>query len=134
MMDGMYLSWEEIQRLALPPNATMLIPPPLEQLDVPALSAARPVNTDWLDDRFASLTPQQPPERQTGSSAEQKHDEDADRQARSEAEKAQYGSGPLRLLTNLIAMNALLEYIQSPSVKDEEQDDEHSLEREPAKP
>src|SRR5436190_14134734 len=51
MSDGSYLSWEEVQRLMLPPNATMLVPPPPPApVEVPALAAGPPPKPDWLDD------------------------------------------------------------------------------------
>ena len=94
MPDGMYLSWEEAQRLALPPNTTMLIPPTPDAVEVPALAAAAPPNPDWLDDP------------------------DAERAA---AEREQYGPAPLRVLANVITVNALLQYAQAPPKKNDEE-------------
>src|SRR5262249_59340505 len=59
MSQGTYLSWEEMQRLALPPDATMLVPPPFQPADVAAL-AAGPPRTDWLHEGLAPPPAAQP--------------------------------------------------------------------------
>jgi hypothetical protein len=99
MSGATFLSWEEAQRLMLPPNATMLVPPPaLENAEVPALAASPPpARAEWLDDAFADPAA-----------------------ARAAAEEVEYGPGPVRMLANVIAVNALLEYALSPPKKDEE--------------
>ena len=110
MAEGTFLSWEEAQRLALPPDATVLIPPQPEPIDMAAQSAGpprpRPV---WLDDAFVA------------ESATRATDTEVDPAAvRAAAERAAYGSGPVRLLANLIAYNALLEYAHSPPRPEDE--------------
>ncbi len=103
MSQGAFLSWDEMQRMALPANATLLIQSPTEPVEVACL-AVGPSNPhpDWLDDgSFASS--------QTADSVP--IDSAA---ARSAAEQAEYGSGPVRLIANLIAYNAVLEYALSP--------------------
>jgi len=76
----------------------MLIPPP-EPADVTVLTERPPLAPpEWLDDG-AFVDP------------------DAQRAA---IEREQYGSGPVRLLTSLIAVNAVLEYAHSPAKKDDE--------------
>lgn len=103
MAEGTFLSWEEAQRLALPPDATVLIPPQPEPLDMAAQSAGPPPRPVWLDDAFV-------PEPATRAI-----DTDADSAAaRAAAESAAYGPGPVRFLANLIAFSALLEYAHSP--------------------
>src|SRR5262249_55478655 len=95
--DGSYLSWEEVQRLMLPPNATMLVPPPPpEPAEVPALASGPGPKPDWLDDPAHSnltITPEE---------------------AKSQAEQAEHGPAALRLVANAIAINAMFEYAQSP--------------------
>src|SRR5262245_28922072 len=103
MADSIYLSWEEMQQLALPPNTTMLVPPPPEPVDVPALAAGPPPRHDWLDDAFVAPA---------GHRSDTLPDNpDANRAA---AERAEYGPAEVRLLANLIAFNAMLQYAQSP--------------------
>src|SRR5258708_7516696 len=81
MSDSTFLSWEEAQRLMLPPNATMLVPPALEPAEVPALAAGPPpARAEWLDDAFADPAA-----------------------ARAAAEQVEYGPGPVRMLANVIA-------------------------------
>ena len=108
MTDGTYLSWEEAHRLALPPNTAMLMPPP-KPLEVAVLAAGPPLGRpDWLDDDFQAVPATQTVE-----------DADANRAA---AERAEYGPGPVRLLANVIAFNALREFAASP--REDDEDDE----------
>ncbi|MFL5339289.1 MAG: hypothetical protein ACJ8F7_03900 [Gemmataceae bacterium] len=102
MSDGTILSWEEAQRLMLPPNSTMLVPP-IDAPEVPVLAAAPP-RPDWLDDAYVADPKVQP------------HDSAAEQAA---AERAEYGPGPVRLLANLIAVNAVLEVALTPRRKEE---------------
>src|SRR5207249_8055796 len=99
MAEGTYLSWDEVQRLALPPDATMLVPPQPEPAEVFAPAAGppppRPV---WLEDAFVAQ-PIVPTAEPLDPAA-----------ARAAAERAEYGPGPVRFLANLIPFNALLEY------------------------
>ena len=105
MSDGTILSWEEAQRLMLPPNSTMLVPP-IDAPEVPVLSAAAPPRPDWLDDAYVAdpnVKPQDPAAEQAA------------------AERAEYGPGPVRLLANVIAVNAVLEVALSPRRKEDEE-------------
>jgi hypothetical protein len=122
MTQGTYLSWEEMQRLALPPDATMLVPPPFQPADVAAL-AAGPPRTDWLDEGFAPpLSAQRPPTDAVpvDPAAEQ-----------AAAERAEYGPGPVRLLSSLIAVNAVLAYAHEPRTQDDEEQPPRKLPDEP---
>ncbi len=124
MGDGSYLSWEEVQRLALPPNAAMLIPPPPEPLETAAPGAGPPHSKpDWLDDINFPDSPK------PADSAP--IDPEANRAA---AERAEYGPGPIRFLANLIAFNAVLEYAKSPPKKDEDEDKRIPAQPRPEKP
>ncbi len=119
MSDGSYLSWEEVQRLMLPPNATMLVPPPPPApVEVPALAAGPPPKPDWLDDGYAAGV--LPPKNDLTITPEE---------ARSAAEKAEHGPAVTRLLANVIAVNALLNLGQSPPKKDDEAEDEERRRR-----
>src|SRR5262245_39417110 len=104
MADGSYLSWEEVQRLMLPPNATMLIPPPPpDPAEVAALAAGPPPKRDWLDDDYSAGV--LPPKNDLRITEDE---------ARSAAEKAEHGPAVTRLLANVIAVNAVINYAQSP--------------------
>jgi hypothetical protein len=120
MSDGMYLSWEEVQRLALPPNTTMLIPPLPEQIDVPALDSGSPPRPDWLEDGFVGEQGL-PVSDISHHSSNAPADPEAERAAIADAERAKYGPGAVRLLANMIAMNALIEYANSPAKKEDEE-------------
>jgi len=89
MSAGSFLSWEEAQRLMLPPNSTMLVPPVAEPAEVPVLASSPPARPDWLDD--PSLAQAGSPRVDTSSE-----------------------NGPLHFLANVIAINALLDYALSP--------------------
>jgi hypothetical protein len=130
MSGGNFLSWDEMQRLALPPNTAMLVPPPPELTEVPALAAGPPKpQPDWLDDAFVanadSAAPVEPLALNTPTVADPSaqrlvpQDPDAERAA---AERAEYGPGPVRLITNLITVNALLEFAQSPRKEEDEEE------------
>ena len=115
--DGSYLSWEEVQRLMLPPNATMLVPPPPpEPAEVPALASGPPPKPDWLDDGYVGV---QPASNLTITPQE----------ARSAAEKAEHGPALVRILANAVAVNAVLEYANSPATKDDDAADEDEARR-----
>jgi hypothetical protein len=120
MSDGTVLSWAEVQMLALPPDATMLVPPPVESAEVVAPAGGPPVqHRDWLDDAFAAA----PAPVAVDPAA-----------AQAAAERAEYGPGPVRFLANLITFNALLERAQTPAKAG---DDEHrpaKTEPPPARP
>lgn len=111
MSDDHVMTWEEMQRLALPPNSTMLVPPPPDVVEVPALAAGPPPKPDWLDDGFTA--------------GEITIDPDANRAA---AEREEHGPGAVRLLANMIAVGAVLEYANSPPKKE---DDEETPQRSP---
>ncbi|MCX7701727.1 MAG: hypothetical protein N2039_12695 [Gemmataceae bacterium] len=85
--EGKILSWEEAQQLMLPPEATMLVPPTVGD-EVPGLTNAPSSLPDWLT-------------------------EDDPEAAQAAAEREQYGPGPIRLLTQLVTMNALGQAVQS---------------------
>jgi hypothetical protein len=120
MAEGTFLSWEEAQRLALPPDATVLIPPQPEPIDMAAQSAGPPPHPVWLDDAYVA------------ESATRVTDTEVDPAAvRAAAERAAYGPGPVRLLANLIAYNALLEYAHSPPKPADEKKRTTSVEPEP---
>jgi hypothetical protein len=95
MSGGSFLSWEEAQRLMLPPNSTMLVPPVAEPAEVPVLASNPPTPPDWLDD---------PSLAQAGSPSEDSSE-----------------NGPLRFLANVITINALLDYALSPPPAEEEE-------------
>ena len=114
MSDGSYLSWEEVQRLMLPPNATMLIPPPPpEPAEVPALAAGPPPKPDWLDDAYGASA--LPPKNNLTITPEE---------ARSAAEKAEHGPAIPRLLANVITVNAILNLGQTSPKKNDDEEDE----------
>jgi len=110
MSQGAFLSWDELQRMALPANTTILIQSPTDPVEVSCL-AVGPSNPhpDWLDD--ASFTCSQNAGSAPIDSAT----------ARSAAEQAEYGSGPVRLIANLIAYNAVLEFALSPRKEEEKE-------------
>ncbi len=85
--EGKILSWEEVQKLALPPDAAMLVPPSPSD-NVPALTTAPSGLPDWLTEE----------------------DPEA---ARAAAEREQFGPGPVRLITQLVAVNAIWQAGQS---------------------
>jgi hypothetical protein len=94
---SLYMSWEQMQQLQLPPNTTVLIPPTPPVDDTVPLHP--PAAASWLDDGyFSAQTPV----------AEDK------RAAEAAREREQYGDPAVRLLTSLIATNALLEHAKSP--------------------
>lgn len=113
MAEGTFLSWEEVQRLALPPNAAMLIPPTPEP-EVPALAAGPPSKADWLDDGFIAESMLKAADPNVVPV-----DPDAERAAAASPDQL---PGPVRLLANLIAYNAVLEYATSPRKKDDEEE------------
>jgi hypothetical protein len=97
--DGKMLSWEEVHQVMLPPDATWLVPTAIPD-DVPFLSNRPASPPDWLTD----------------------DDPDA---ARADAELEQLGPGPIRLVTQVVAVNALWQAAQSlacqPSPKSEDE-------------
>src|SRR5580700_6611736 len=97
MSDSTYRSWEEVQRLVLPPNATMLIPPLPEQIDVPVLDSGSAPNPDWLESGFAGASAAVVVD-PSHHSASAPANPDAERAAKAEAERAKYGPGAVRLL------------------------------------
>lgn len=108
MSSDSILSWDEVQRMALPANATMLIPPTPDPAELEAITSGAPEQRPhWLEDEF-----------QTAPKSQQVIDPDANRAA---AERAEYGHPAVRLLANLVAVNAVLEYAQTPAKKDEEE-------------
>jgi hypothetical protein len=113
MAEGTFLSWEEMQRLALPPNTAMLIPPLPEPEEVACLAAGPPhAHPDWLDDGL--YTESSP----TSTATRQLQDDNSD------PAPGDGVPGPVRLIANLITVNALLEYAYGPHKKpdDEEAD------------
>jgi hypothetical protein len=117
MSQGTFLSWDEMQHLALPPNSAMLIPPTPDPLELAELSAGVPEQRpDWLDDAFQG-EPKVALNEQPNTDAVI-IDPDANRAA---AERAEYGDPAVRLLANLIAMNAALEYAQTPPKEEDEE-------------
>jgi hypothetical protein len=121
MSDGSYLSWEEVQRLMLPPNATMLIPPPPpEPAEVPALAAGPPPKPEWLDDAYVAGV--MPTKNNLAITPEE---------ARSAAEKAEHGPAVVRMLANAIAVGALLEQTQLQPKKEEIEEEPRRKEEEP---
>lgn len=85
--EGKILLWEDAQRLMLPPEASMLVPmPPAD--DFPDLTNAPSSPPDWLteDDPEAALAA---------------------------AEREQFGPGPIRLITQVITLNAIGQLGQS---------------------
>jgi hypothetical protein len=115
--DGSYLSWEEVQRLMLPPNATMLVPPPLDPpADVPALTGPPP-KPDWLEDGYVGV---QPPHSNLTITPEEAH---------SAAEKAKHGDAVVRILANAITVNAVLEFANSPRKAETEDEDDEAKRR-----
>jgi hypothetical protein len=96
--EGTILSWEDAQQLMLPPDASVLIPPHLID-DVPVVSNRPGTLPDWLTDE----------------------DPEALRAA---IEREQFGPGPVRLLTQVVAVNALWQAAESLRQKPEEDDDD----------
>jgi hypothetical protein len=108
MSGDTFLSWDEVHRMALPANATILIPPTPDPAELVALSSGAPEQKpDWLDDAF-----------QSGANGSQAVtiDPDANRAA---AERSEYGDPAVRMLANMIAVNAVLEYALTPAIKAE---------------
>jgi hypothetical protein len=114
MSDASYLSWEEVQRLMLPPNATMLIPPPPpDPAEVSVVGAGGPPKPDWLDDAYSAGVI--PPKNDLRITPEE---------AQSAAAKAEYGPAVTRLLANVIAVNAVLNLGQSPPKLEEDEEEQ----------
>lgn len=112
-----FLSWEQMQAMQLPPNTTMLVPPP-PPADVTVPTAPPPEGApEWLDDSYYAPTPIPVVERIVSPTA----GADESAQGRAAAEKEEYGDPALRLMTSLIATNALLERIQTPAPKKSEE-------------
>src|SRR5262245_2074965 len=127
MTDGTYLSWEEVQRLMLPPNASMLIPPPPpEPADVPALAAGPPPKPDWLDYGTSALPTSALPSKSNLTITPE--------EARSAAEKAEHGPAIPRLLANVIAVNAVLNLGSAPQKKEDEEDNDARRRRKEDRP
>lgn len=113
-----FLTWEQVQALQLPPNTTVLVPPPPpEDLTVP-LQPPPQGAPEWLEDGYypqvatASNGNERPPAKPADENA-----------AQAAAEREKYGDPALRLMTGLIATNAILERIQNPPRKDEEEEE-----------
>ncbi len=116
MSDSTYQSWEEMQRLVLPPNATLLIPPTPEPIEVPVLDSGSPPRPDWLE--YGSAADQTVV---MDNPAHHSVNPEAEKAAISEAERAKHGPALVRLIANAITMNAVLEVATSPrKVEDEE--------------
>src|SRR5262245_41076345 len=110
MPEGTFLSWDEVQRLALPPDATMLVPPPPEPAEVSQTAAGPPPSADWLDDQFVADT--------TAATVEPQHSDAPPDSATTE--NASRRHGPMRVIDNLLVINALLDWARTPAKAKEE--------------
>jgi len=138
MSSSAFLSWEDMQRLAYPPETIVLVPPPpLESMDMVTSVAGPPkAGHEWLNDiSFSEIhdpgTDRMPTNSARVSSASPDPqaiptDPNAERAA---AETAEYGPGPVRFLASAIAAGAVLEYLHTPPKKDDDPSDTRRLEK-----
>jgi hypothetical protein len=122
MLSDTYISWAEVQRLALPANATILIPPTPEPDELVGLSGGAPgKQPSWLDDGFYG---------DSGAGVASEH----------QAPSVRADTGPttperdsdeekVRMLMQMIAVNALLECGYAPQRNDDEENSSRKTRR-----
>jgi hypothetical protein len=116
---GTVLSWEQVQQMQLPPNTTVLLPP-TPPVDFTVPEVAPPDGTpEWLEDNYYPQ-PVNPIPMTDRIESPPTAPEDP-KAAQAAAERERYGDPALRLLTGLVATNAILERIQTPPKKDEDE-------------